>query len=374
LIINNFAVEEIFDLGLNVFEGVVVESIIFRFKIIKTENENTLIRIDRERIGNDFSIENEYSINLYKYYKQDKSFNINLTNELDSIIIKCQNENIELGKIAYCTVGINTGYIKEELTSKTQIDNTYHKMLNGKNIGRNFVEWDNEWIMYNAEFVKSKGDRGRSLPPEYIFREDKILVQRTRRGMKRKLVCYFDCDQHYNLNRLSNIVLTNKNYCLKYIYILLNSELLDFYFNKYFNEYEVKPVHLAKLPIRILDIEAQQPFITKADIMLSRNKDLQHSNTQFQKLLSSKFSIININTKLDKWYTLSFADFSKELTKQKIKLSLQDQSEWLTFFEQEKQKAMAIKNEIDATDKEIDRMVYALYGLNEEEIKIVEGN
>ncbi len=32
---------------------------------------------------------------------------------------------------------------------------------------------------------------------------------------------------------------------------------------------------------------------------------------------------------------------------------------------------MAIKNEIDATDKEIDRMVYELYGLSEEEIKIV---
>jgi hypothetical protein len=35
---------------------------------------------------------------------------------------------------------------------------------------------------------------------------------------------------------------------------------------------------------------------------------------------------------------------------------------------------MAIKNEIDATDKEIDKMVYALYGLTEEEIKIVEGD
>lgn len=54
-------------------------------------------------------------------------------------------------------------------------------MLNGKNIGRNFVDWDGEWIMYDGDFVKSKGDRGRSLPPEYIFTDEKILVQRTRR-------------------------------------------------------------------------------------------------------------------------------------------------------------------------------------------------
>ncbi|MFA5972411.1 MAG: hypothetical protein WC780_08680 [Lentimicrobiaceae bacterium] len=40
---------------------------------------------------------------------------------------------------------------------------------------------------------------------------------------------------------------------------------------------------------------------------------------------------------------------------------------------QEAKQALAIKSEIDKTDKEIDRMVYDLYGLTEEEIKIVEG-
>ena len=35
-------------------------------------------------------------------------------------------------------------------------------------------------------------------------------------------------------------------------------------------------------------------------------------------------------------------------------------------------KAQAIKSEIDKTDNEIDQMVYELYGLNEDEIVIVE--
>lgn len=106
--------------------------------------------------------------------------------------------------------------------------------------------------------------------------------------------------------------------------------------------------------------------------MLDKNKELHKLNSHFQNLLSSKYENLNINNKLEKWYTLSFADFNKELTKQKIKLSLSEQSEWLTFFEQEKQKAITIKNEIDRTDREIDQMVYELYGLSEEEIKIVE--
>jgi len=33
-----------------------------------------------------------------------------------------------------------------------------------------------------------------------------------------------------------------------------------------------------------------------------------------------------------------------------------------------------VKREIESTDREIDQLVYELYGLSEEEIKIVEGN
>jgi len=37
-------------------------------------------------------------------------------------------------------------------------------------------------------------------------------------------------------------------------------------------------------------------------------------------------------------------------------------------------KKTRIKREIDATDKQIDKLVYDLYGLTEEEIKIAEEN
>lgn len=43
------------------------------------------------------------------------------------------------------------------------------------------------------------------------------------------------------------------------------------------------------------------------------------------------------------------------------------------YFEAEKQKANSIQQLIHQTDKEIDAMVYTLYGLTNEEIAIVEG-
>jgi type II restriction/modification system DNA methylase subunit YeeA len=50
-----------------------------------------------------------------------------------------------------------------------------------------------------------------------------------------------------------------------------------------------------------------------------------------------------------------------------------DEMEWMEVFETKKAEAQAIKTEIDKTDKEIDQMVYELYGLTDEEITIVEG-
>ena len=73
------------------------------------------------------------------------------------------------------------------------------------------------------------------------------------------------------------------------------------------------------------------------------------------------------------WYELTGNEFLKEVSKQKIKLPLAQQQEWLQYFEEQKAKANNIQQLIKQTDKEIDAMVYALYGLSEEEIKIVEG-
>lgn len=160
---------------------------------------------------------------------------------------------------------------------------------------------------------------------------------------------------------------------------IINSKLIWYFLNSICvvrngGYIEVKPQYFEQIPIPELNKEFEIELSAKSEKNIIETKNLQEINFKFQKLLQSKFSTLNINTKLEKWFTLSFADFSKELSKQKIKLSLQEQSEWLGFFEQQKQQALAIKNEIDTTDAAIDKMVYALYGLTEDEIKIVEGN
>jgi len=77
---------------------------------------------------------------------------------------------------------------------------------------------------------------------------------------------------------------------------------------------------------------------------------------------------------LQNWYLLSYKEFINELSKKKVKLSLTEEAEWEYYFLEESKKAQSLKSEIDKTDREIDRMVYELYGLTEEEIVIVENS
>jgi len=93
---------------------------------------------------------------------------------------------------------------------------------------------------------------------------------------------------------------------------------------------------------------------------------------KFQRTIQRKFELEELPNKLQDWYKLSYPEFIKELAKKKVKLSLSQEAEWEDYFNQESKKALELKATIDVTDKEIDRLVYELYGLTEEEIAIVE--
>ena len=129
---------------------------------------------------------------------------------------------------------------------------------------------------------------------------------------------------------------------------------------------------LRKFPFKEISLKEQQPFIEKANKILTLNKELQEILQKFQRMIMREFSLEKISTKLQNWYLLNFAEFIKELSKVKVKLNLSQKADWEDYFIAEKSKAETLNNEITKTDKEIDRMVYELYGLNEEEIRIVE--
>lgn len=87
-------------------------------------------------------------------------------------------------------------------------------------------------------------------------------------------------------------------------------------------------------------------------------------------LLQAEYAIEKVSRKLENFWELDFSDFLKALS---IKsLSLDKKEELMGWFGKKKEELASLKATIDQTDREIDGMVYELYGLSEEEIAVVE--
>lgn len=168
----------------------------------------------------------------------------------------------------------------------------------------------------------------------------------------------------------------------RYLQGLLNSKLFNFvkrYLFPAFGDSEnggrvrLDANKMVNLPIKLISNHLKDWFIEKTTAIEIVSKDLQELAQKFQRSIQRKFELDELPKKLQDWYLLTYAEFIKELAKKKIKLSLAQEAEWEEYFTQEAKKALALKQQIDTTDKAIDQMVYNLYELTDEEIKIVEG-
>ena len=87
--------------------------------------------------------------------------------------------------------------------------------------------------------------------------------------------------------------------------------------------------------------------------------------------MSENFDEVMITAALQTFDTMDFKGFVAELKKQKIKLTLSQQDEWEDYFTERVAECQELSAQITATDNEIDNKVFDLYGLTEEERRIV---
>ncbi|MBQ1827831.1 MAG: hypothetical protein II115_01390, partial [Prevotella sp.] len=74
---------------------------------------------------------------------------------------------------------------------------------------------------------------------------------------------------------------------------------------------------------------------------------------------------------LQQFDTMDFKGLMAELKKQKIRIPVKEQGEWKDYFNDRVAECQELSAQIKTTDNEIDNRVFDLYGLTEEERKIV---
>lgn len=363
-ILKNAKILEIVDFkGITVFEDAGVDSIIFMLKK-EQKKEYKITYISNIRIFENQLYDIDFFSNQKILEKEDLSMQFSKNDELISRILEDKNI-LKLKEIVDFKQGIITGGNKKYLVLEKK--DMCEKVLTGADFNRYRLSNSNQYIIYDTKKLHRPRKR------ELFEVKEKLLLRQTGEFP----ICMIDNDQYFTLDTVHNGILKRDNFDIKYVMLLLNSKFLRFIYENMINESgklfaQVKIIYIDELPIKEISLEAQKPFIKKADKMLFLNKNLQELSQKFQRLLTRKFELEKLTTKLQDWYLLKFSEFVKELKKSKIKLSLKDEMEWEEIFLENKEEAEKIKNEIEMTDKEIDRMVYELYGLNEEEIEIIE--
>lgn len=323
----------------------------------------------------------------------DKFFTIKLIdykNDFGFFYSEMLEEKIEI------EFGIVKPFVKGNQISKYQnIENTLYtlfpyQIVDGKTVSLSFTEIEEnfpkaaKYFKRNEEFLRGRENSRFDNEQEWFLfsrkqgitgvEMPKIMTQEISLGCN---MTYDEEGQFYHPTTIYSFFKNDKfNIDDKFYLGILNSKVMWFFLKNTGTElsggyFRFKTNYLKPFPLPEIP-SSPELLISHVNLMLSLNKQIQEVSDKFTRTITRKFEIENLSKKLQEWFKLSYPEFIKELAKQKIKLSLSEEAEWEDYFNQEKAKAQNLQTEITKTDKEIDQMVYELYGLSEEEIQIVE--
>jgi len=321
-ILKNTSIKEIVDYSkIKVFEQATVLPII-------TILENSISKSDATEIFE--PVENGFrktqSINQEIWNDGDLSIiNINLSQSDLLLREKIEEDTQALEKLALIKFGIKiyeTGkgkplqkanFAKDRVyESDLKIDDTYRPYLEGKDINPYLITYKSRWLKYGENLAAPRNP--------ILFEGERILVRRI--VGKTLISAYTNSD--YVTGQLLQIVKPFDQSISKYLLGIINSKLMAFYFRKKYNRQdktfpEIRIYELASLPIKQIN---------------GSNKSLQ----------------IEIET---------FVDQLLKLNEEKAATKLES-------------KVLLLESKIDYCESRINEIVYQLYGLSEDEIKIVE--
>jgi len=248
----------------------------------------------------------------------DYRFNIYLDEPVKSLLSKLDSDNESLGHYFEVHEGIHSGNVRKKLFVDEAINKSSQRLIFGRNeIGRYALNWSGKFVNYDKSIIDKSAGEYANIAHERYFEQPKLLVRRT----GDHIVAAVDYDNFYCSNNLFVLLPKSSNINLKYVLGLLNSSAMTWYFRaiqprvgKLFAELKIN--HLNQFPIKKSDTTNTELVVDLVDRMINIKKQLGDE--------------------------------------------LENSNKWTS-----------LKSEIDKIDHQIDQLVYRLYNLNSEEIKIV---
>ena len=331
----------------------------------------------------------------------------NLRIDAKQSILEGKSRLIPLGNVCYMSVGIVGNSDEKQFKGEFEVgdllstsQNETHPKLyfEGKDIGRwglmqrRYIEYGTErspqkWRRkgFTEMFegapklvtMRSPGTQPRTMldVDNGYFNESAIGFKRwiDLQGVNNNSVskAYGDEGERNRFETLS----TNYDYLT--LLAIFNSSLIRYELNtNRRSNIHIYPDDWKRLSLPVLEQDAENETLANqlsslASTMLTLNQQLQEKRSRFLRRLSENIEGVKITTALQTFDRLTFAEFTAELKKQKIRIPLMQQNEWEEFFDASAAECQQLTVQIAATDAEIDTKVFDLYDLTDEERKIV---
>lgn len=295
-IIENYHINEILDTSeFFVFEAIVKNIVILVSKAI-SEKETIIKSVTSytDFYENKFLI---HQINQLSFLKL-KDFRLETKQIINNLSLKekISISTLPFGEICFIAYGARLNHrsksIKKDFYLHQEFKSGYKPFLEGKNIDR-YYHTQNGWLNYKPD------EHYNSMFPE-LFENDKIIFINV---VKEKLRFSLDNQHFYNSHTVINCVLwfllkrashtsvlrninqirinQSSNYDYKYLLSVLNSNLINWYFLSFLSEkLHFYPDDAKQLPIKILKIDKQKPFIELVDKILAAKQQNPQANTK----------------------------------------------------------------------------------------------
>lgn len=273
IIFENYQLNTVSKCLFNVFDSATVDTNIF----IITHGNNKNINIIDENLQYLKSME----------FKEDNNYAISLE-EKSKTIEKIEESNITLNDISEIWQGLIAYGKKDQpriYSSNIRKDDSWKKLLYGKDISKYEIIWSGEYLQYGEWLHRPR--------PSYIFEREKILVQRIRNPkLKNRIVATIDNEQYVNGTGLSNILINDSNYNIKFILGLINSKLINFWFKFYYQDVNIKPEQLRTIPLpKKRNSELEKVIIQEVEYMLNNNKEAEANMQNIDKAIYSIYGL-----------------------------------------------------------------------------------
>lgn len=330
-LLQNSKLKEIVGLPSNVFTGAVVDTIIMLTEKVSEAKKfhSTEVWVKtfgkRQTITNIENPQKEFRVKTKDWFEQD-AFNLQADNSEKILLQKIELSKKTIYDISEMFSGIKsyevgkgkpaqTEKIRDDkpFTSEINTDKSWQPFFDGKHIGRYELFWkNNNWIKY-GEWLAAPRD------PQN-FEGEKILI---RKIIGKTLIATYVPETSYCNTLLFVLKLTNQAYSYQSVLAVLNSTLIGWYFRKKFQ----------------ISDDDTFPQIMIRDIL--------------------QFPIPNIAPSVSKELE-KLVNQLLQLNKEKAETKLET-------------KISQLQGKIDYCENKINELVYQLYELTAEEIKIVEG-